>query len=87
MVEKLAEEFSRIVRKELAEHLDEILERNRTLFSKSCCATHDFCDANMLMAEAFSEVVGSGIDMGNDDEVKLGNAAWHMAAQNEFFVP
>ena len=86
-MEKLAEEFSRLVREELAEHLDEIIERNRTLFAKSCCATHDFCDANMLMAAAFEEVVGRRIDIHSDDDCALWNAAWYFSAQNEFSAP
>ncbi len=79
MVEKLAEEFSRLVREELAEHLEEIIERNRTTLSKSCCATHDFCDANMLMAAAFEKVTG------NEDDIEFSKedcALWNEAGTN-----
>ncbi len=84
-IEQLSKEFSRLVRRDLADHLGEIVARNRTVeYGETCCATHDFCDANMTMAEAFESVVGHGLDCGSDDDCALWNAAWGLSRSGEF---
>lgn len=84
---KLAAEFSRRVRRDLAEHLPEIRRRNAA--SEYGCATHDFCDANEIMGEAFKAVMGRNILPDDDSEptesdCDLRNAAWEIARKAEF---
>lgn len=55
------------------EELAEVVIRNRT--SGNSCATHDFCDANMLMANA----MGVMCEPCRDDYSSLFNAAWSLA--------
>jgi hypothetical protein len=43
------------------------------------CHTHDFCDANMPMADAFESVMGREVDGENDDDCALWGAAWNVA--------
>lgn len=83
----LAREFSARVRDELANELPEILARNRALRAeggRSSCATHDFCDANMLMADAFLAVTGREPDCESDADAALWSDAWDLAARYEF---
>lgn len=54
------------------------------------CASHDFCDANEAMAEAFREIVGRDLlpDDGEgptDADCALWNDAWHIA-KREFLT-
>ena len=44
------------------------------------CASHDFCDANMVMCEAFEIVAGRALgDEISDGDVAAWNAAWNAA--------
>lgn len=40
------------------------------------CHSHDFCDANMVMHEAYTEVMGFEPDFDNDEWIDTFNAAW-----------
>lgn len=51
-----------------------------------CCATHDHCDANMLMDEAYTEIVGHEIDLQNQDETQLWSNAWDLSKGNNFSI-
>jgi hypothetical protein len=85
--ETVAIEFARIVRRDLADHLSTIIERNRTI-AHHACATHDFCDANELMAEAMEAATGRsqiGITDSTED-CRLWSAAWGIAKRHEFDV-
>jgi len=85
---RLAAEFVRLVRAELtAAEFAEVRRRNATPAYANACATHDFRDANMLMHEAFVNVLGyaprpwdeSGSDAAHADDNALWNAAWEIA--------
>ena len=91
----LAGVFSKVVRARLADHLDEIRQRNRASAAageRNVCATHDFCDANMLMHEALCRCYGvkdfpaSNIS-GSEPLTGLWNEAWDIAKRNEFLPP
>jgi len=80
----IAAAFSRILRDTLTkDEMDEVIERNRSLINTSSCASHDFCDANELMAEAFTEI-GIDFDIDNDEQRLLWNAAWDIALRSDF---
>lgn len=68
--------------------LAEIVRRNRTeKYADSVCATHDFCDANMLMAAAFSIAWGQPedvIDVGDEASAAVWSQAWGIAKRAEF---
>ncbi len=78
----IAQKFHGIVRRELTDHLEAIDEENRT--TEHTCATHDFCDANMLMSEAFTAVLGRDMDAGSEDDAALWNEAWDLAVEHGF---
>lgn len=63
----------------------EVIARN-AVYAKGICASHDFCDANMAMAEAF-ERLGLPVADGLTD-YSVWNAAWNMAkAAGFWFAP
>lgn len=77
--QKLATEFCRVLRQWLTpDHLAEAVRRNRTRAYEGSCATHDFCDANMVMLEAAGN---SGV---SEEDYETWNAAWDIAKKSEF---
>jgi hypothetical protein len=46
---------------------------------EGACASHDHCDANMVMAEAFRLITGRAIDTDAESDLRLWNEAWHTA--------
>lgn len=61
-----------------AEQWQEMRRRNAT-YGAGVCASHDFCDANMVMAPAFEEVMGREIDLQSDSDLALWSQAWDIA--------
>ena len=96
--EVLADAFSAALRDELHEGIiDTIVERNRTPEYAGCCASHDFCDANMVMDAAIEGILGHGLfedprlydeeDGLTQEGTDLWNAAWDLAKEREFKQP
>jgi hypothetical protein len=81
-VETLAWTFADMLARDLEPLEWQVMRlRNRTA-PEGICASHDFCDANMVMAEAFEAVKGCPPlnDEGMSAEtVALWNAAWEVA--------
>lgn len=61
------------------ERLAEVFRRNAAEVNPSVCHSHDFCDANVLMADAFACVVGRRVDIESDEDASLWNGAWFLA--------
>jgi hypothetical protein len=88
-VRTLADAFVGVLRQWLtAAEFAEMKRRNVTY--GQACASHDFCDANMAMWEAWLQVYGHEPtlttdaetieqEQRKDDEIALWNAAWSMA--------
>lgn len=83
-VQKLTEAFISEVRadSDLAPHLKEIDRRNKA--AQFGCATHDFCDANMVMLAAFQSAFGREMDFDSQPDCDLTNAAWDAAIKEGF---
>lgn len=64
------------------QELEVLRERNRQRTSPGVCHTHDFCDANEVMAQAFHAVVGRSFD--SEIDGALWEQAWSIASQKEF---
>lgn len=92
----LAEAFKRRMLEELGpEKLAIAVSVNQALRKAgrpNVCATHDFCDANMPMHEAFQEAMGYDPLDANDEtdggmnqsDTLLWGAAWELAKIEEF---
>lgn len=89
-VGKLADGFRSVLRSWLTEaQLIEIqIRNNREATGSEVCHTHDFCDSNMAMFDAFKialgreMVLGEGADADRDSE--LFNDAWGLAKSEGF---
>ena len=74
-VVKLAARFKAILTEWLSEEeRAEVVRLNNDPAWHGCCATHDFCDANEAMAEAFRRE-GMGSNFPDDDDW---NTAWDL---------
>lgn len=87
LINQLSDEFSRlIVEGFTADQLAEVNAKNATDKYKNCCATHDYYDANEFMSEAFNHVMNREIDLQNDNDIDLWNAAWALSKSKNFAV-
>lgn len=75
----IGETFATMLAAELtAEQWAEMRARNVTA-DAGVCASHDFCDANMVMDPAFTAVMGRQADGASDTDAALWSAAWDHA--------
>lgn len=77
--EQIAATFVRLLAEQLsARQWDTMRQRNATPAYATSCASHDFCDANMVMLAAFAEHGLDGL-AGMDHDPALWNTAWEIA--------
>ena len=81
----LAEEFHRLICEVLTATELYLVDVSNAV-TDDTCATHDYVDANMYMAEAFEKVVGQQLDGEYECDVDLWNSAWDLAKANGFSV-
>ena len=63
-------------------NLQTVIERNKA-DSADTCASHDFCDANVSMHDAFVAVTGRE-PLETDSDIALWGKAWDRAAKQSF---
>ncbi len=83
----IANSFSRLLRQHL--HLDamkHVVILNALEDDKSVCHTHDFCDANVHMINAFKSIMGREADSSSEEDINLINSAWDIAKYNRFGI-
>jgi len=80
----LANAFSTLVRAEFSTaQLIQVIRRNKA-YAPNVCATHDFTDANLIMARAWEDLTGQPIDLQSEDACRAWGDAWEMAKAAEF---
>lgn len=85
---RISEEFSNILNEWLSEaEMEIVIERNKTPDYKGMCATHDFCDPNEAMIQAFEKVMGVVPEPTNEAHSEIINEAWDIAKEQEFKTP
>lgn len=87
----IARVFSRILREHLHDDdLSRVIKRNHKERAPDVCHSHDFCDANMLMNEAYCRIMGlsedDGFDANDPQQAALWNDAWALAKDRDFYV-
>lgn len=83
--EKLSQVFTRILTDWLGvEKLAQVVALNGTPEYSGCCASHDFCDSNQAIIDAWNELSAVEIDSGSTEHAYLLNKAWDMAKANSF---
>lgn len=84
---RLAIEFARQLCDELGfQKIATIAAMNTTPAYRGACASHDFCDANMIMSQAFLYVFGRESNPASADDAGLWNRAWNIAREFGFDV-
>ncbi len=68
------------------ETLAEIDRRNAIEETPGVCHSHDFCDANTVMAPAFHEATGREVDIHSDEDLSLWQRAWNHARTSGFSI-
>jgi hypothetical protein len=82
---RLAMDFSLVIKKWLStQDIKTVIERNATEGYKNCCATHDFCDANQAMIDAYQIAFGKELDL--QENIALVNKAWDIAKAEKFYT-
>lgn len=79
----LAKKFSSILREWLTEEEMRLVNQKNSDRLDGSCASHDYCDANMAMVEAFAAMSGESI---SNENIDLVNDAWHLARRSKFNV-
>lgn len=82
-VSKIATEFANVLRKWLGPVQFAKMQRRNMKSEENVCASHDFCDANMAMAEAFETVLNREPNVSNASDTAIWNAAWDKAKAEE----
>jgi hypothetical protein len=49
------------------------------------CVSHNYCDANIVMLDAFNECAEKEFDINSESDNKLWNMAWRIAKEHNFF--
>jgi len=79
----IGEKFTEMIIEDLSDLiLGEIRRKNLAYQLEGngeCCATHDFCDANVVMSDAFESVMGYEVDPQDEQQAKLWGEAWDYA--------
>lgn len=84
--DELAVKFSEILKRDIGiTDLKKVISTNKDRNDASC-ATHDYIDANMAMAEAFKDLTGREFNLQSDTQTALWNKAWDIAKKNEFYL-
>lgn len=63
------------------ENYREVAERNRRETDPIICHTHDFCDANQVMMDAFEKALGREPDIQSPTDMQVFDAAWAIGRQ------
>jgi len=83
-VTAIAEAFAEVMRQWLSREEFAEMKRRNAQNHPLICASHDFCDANMAMWEAFKGVRSRDIDGDSEADTALWNDAWALAKRLYF---
>jgi hypothetical protein len=87
-VKRLAMSFAQTLIEDLGEEeFQEVRARNATEKYAGCCASHDFCDANMVMWGCFNTEIGWDFDLDSETDVSVWNDAWKLARKEYLTAP
>ncbi len=87
--EKLAREFARLLKIEVGEDDFNTIAKQTEKYKTAgvdTCVSHDFCDSNMLMNDAFNNLYGEDINPINALDLQLVNEAWELAKEQNFWA-
>ena len=81
--EQLAKLFSVALREQIGDDIFLVIKKNQEKEYQTyrSCASHDYCDANVIMHETLTTALGVDTDLQS-----LWNLVWNCAKKNDFFV-
>lgn len=87
MKEELAKEFSRLLREVLTKNeFSKLVQLEKNSKEKTICHSHDFCDPNAVMLEAFENVHKREADVSMaSEDIGTMCEAWWEAQTNLFY--
>lgn len=89
--EAIAKAFSAVLNRWLsADEWTQLIDRNMSEAKQAGeCYSHDYCDANMAMDEAFRVVLGRApqVGTGEQNDFELWGKAWTIATEANFYAP
>lgn len=81
VIEAIARTFAANLAATIGEaNMRAVVAKNATPRYHGCCASHDYCDANVIMADTLESY---GV---TDDSLPLFNDAWTLARESGFYV-
>lgn len=84
MIQELAATFYDAIRDALTdEEIAQIKAMNRANQDPTCCAVHDFCDANHYLLASYEEMLGHEAEL-SDSDLQLMSAAFEYAHKHFF---
>jgi hypothetical protein len=84
IVDRIARDFVKLLREGLSDAAwGQLRFDNIANIGTGCCASHDFCDANMPMAEAFERHVGHEPEGDCERDASFWNDAWRLAQRRD----
>lgn len=85
----LARAFASELRDEIQDAIFTVVALNDDEAEPNICHSHDFCDANQVMIDAWAKVAGveCSCDSNNEAETALWNEAWDIAKKAKFSRP
>lgn len=89
-IEQLARAFSQKLRHYLSEHeMSQVISLNESEEDPCICHSHDFCDANEAMQDAFIKLFGRSCNFSGrveyNADLDIWNKSWAMAKENKFY--
>lgn len=77
MIDQIAAEFVRRLEEEIGrDRFLEVARLNKAEEHAGICHSHDFIDANMVMADAFTAATGEQVETTSEAHARLWNSAW-----------
>lgn len=87
MIREIADTFINKMQVSItAEEMAQVRTLNSMEKMPGVCHTHDFCDANMVMADAFEQITKHMVDADSTTDCALWNGAWDLAKRKQFAI-
>lgn len=84
IVDRIARDFVKLLRDGTPDDVwAKMRADNVANIGTGCCASHDFCDANMPMADAFERHMGHTPEADSERDASIWNDAWQIAQRRD----
>lgn len=85
---ELAQRFSELLKRAIGQNITDVISRNVMEENRDVCHSHDFCDANEVMLQAWKDCGHDPNDITgetqSDEARRLWQDAWDIAKEYDF---